>query len=66
MRKTTLKINGQPVYVSSTGKVRIGTKGAAKTPGELLGGMDKGAARAVRKAARSAGVNVIATAARAA
>ncbi len=55
MKKTTAILNSQTVYASSTGKVRIGTKGASNPVSEVYGSLSKGEARKLRKALRAAG-----------
>lgn len=64
MKKTTLSINGQPIYVTASGKVRVGTKGSATEVSKLYGTMDKGAARKLRKVFRDGGMVSLAAAPR--
>lgn len=65
MKKTDIEIGGKILYVSETGKVRLGGRGPACEPGELLGSLPKGEARKVRKSARKAGHHRVAAAKRA-
>ncbi len=47
-----LVFNGNGVYMSKTGLIRVGTKGKATSASNLFGSMPKGQSRKLRKALR--------------
>lgn len=51
---TSIKINGKQLFVTPTG-VKLGSRGKVLPVGNLLGTVDKGTARKVRKSLRAAG-----------
>jgi hypothetical protein len=60
MNRTSMKVNGQIIYVSATGKVRLGSKGSGKDVSEVYGSMSKGEARALRKTLNAGGYPALA------
>lgn len=66
MKKTAIEVLGQPLYLSATGKVRLGSRGTAVEASELYEALKlaKGEARKVRKLLRDEGYAALAGAPR--